>query len=44
MKRKLVAMLCVASMTAAMLSGCGDRSGEELSGKRGISREHGAVC
>lgn len=25
MKRKLVAMLCVASMTAAMLSGCGDR-------------------
>ncbi|MCI9229796.1 MAG: ABC transporter substrate-binding protein [Lachnospiraceae bacterium] len=31
MKRKLVAMLCVASMTAAMLSGCGDSSGGEKS-------------
>ena len=31
MKRKLVAMLCVASMTAAMPSGCGDSSGGEKS-------------
>lgn len=27
MKRKVVAMLCVVSMAAAMLSGCGDSSG-----------------
>ena len=31
MKRKLAALLCVVSMMAAMLSGCGDSSGEKNS-------------
>ena len=31
MKRKLVSLLCVFSMAAAMLSGCGDSSEEKNS-------------